>query len=196
MQSFLTPHWIDQYWTFKVSSMQNPPNLLTSHWMDQYLEIQCLDNAKSFNSLDITLNRPIFVHSTSRRCKSSQISWHHIEWTNIWTFKVLSMRIFTNLSTSHWMDTYLCIQSLVNAKSYKFLDITSNGPIFVCSKSRQCKILQISWHHIEWTNIWTFQSLVNADLHKSLAITLNAQIFVHSKSCQYEPSQISRHHIR
>ena len=120
--------------------------------MDQYLHVQSLVNANLHKSLDIALNGPIFIRSTSRQCKSSQISWHRTEWTNIHMFKVPSMQIFANLLTSHWMDQYLNVQSLVNTNL-----LTSHW----IDQYLNVKVLstQISWHHIEWTNIRTFKVL-------------------------------------
>jgi len=115
-----------------------------------------------------------------------RISWQCSEWINIGMFKVSLVQ-------------YWDVQSLVNANLYKSLDSTLNGPIFTYSKSHQCKFLQISQQHFEWTNIGTFkvssmqistnlstalwmdqywhvQSLVNANLNKSLDSTLNGPI--------------------
>jgi len=141
--------------TSKVLSMQTSTNLLTSLWMDQYLHVQSLVNTNLHRSLDVTLNGQIFTTSESCRCKSLditlsgqifatskscqckllQISWHHVEWTNICNFKVSSMQTSTNLLTSLWMDQYLHVQSLVNANLHRFLDITLNGQMFATSKS-------------------------------------------------------------
>ena len=157
--------------------MQNPSILLTSHWIDQYLCIQRLVDANLHKSLDITLNGPIFGRSKSCQCESSQISRHHIEWTNICAFKVLSMQNPTNFSTSHQMDQYLYVQNLVNAKFSKSLDIISNGPIFghfkVLSMRIFTNLLLSLWMH----KYLSIQSLVNMNLHKSLDITLDRPIF-------------------
>uniref|UniRef100_A0A6C0CB87 Uncharacterized protein n=1 Tax=viral metagenome TaxID=1070528 RepID=A0A6C0CB87_9ZZZZ len=65
--------------------------------MEQYLHIRNLVNANLRKSLFIELNRPIFAYSKSRQCKFQQSPCHRIQWTNIDTFKVLSMQILTSL---------------------------------------------------------------------------------------------------
>jgi len=84
--------------------MQIFTNLLVSLWTDQYWHIQNLVNINFCKSLDIMLNRPTlarskscqresFQISTHFKVSSMQISWHHIERTNIGAFKVSSMQI-------------------------------------------------------------------------------------------------------
>jgi len=158
--------------------MQTSADLLISHWTDQYQHVQSLDE-----SLDITLNRSILARS-----KSWQISRHRIERINIGTFKVPPIQTSTDLLTLHWMDKYWHVQSLVNANFYRFLGITLNGQILICSKSRQCKLLQISWHRIEWTNIATFKVLSTQISWHHIERTNIATFKVLS-------TQISWHHI-
>uniref|UniRef100_A0A6C0C971 Uncharacterized protein n=1 Tax=viral metagenome TaxID=1070528 RepID=A0A6C0C971_9ZZZZ len=93
------------------------------------------------------------------------------------------------------MDQYLDVQSLVNANLHKSLDITLNGHIFVHSKSCQCKILQISRHHIKWTNICMFKISSMQNSPNLLTSYRMDQYLDISKSCQCGSSQISCYHF-